>query len=273
MNLLRLTGSSRRRPARPWRPARRSRAGCGGPGHLRLRGSLPGDLAERRLGGKLPLVSDPPEPGIQRLRVGDHVGHRQAMERGELPVGRLSGRREQHRRPEALGQHPQRRQDRQQQPVRQRLHLIQHQHRAGQPVQLAYGRWPVVKQRLEQLHGRGDHERCVPVLRRQPAPPGPAVPAFVEISPTVVFQHHRVFAWAVQQPPVYLGVLLGDRDERHRHHHVAEPVDPRMVQGKSPSGQGLARPGRCWQPVHPTRPGGRRHRLRVDLLAPAVRRR
>jgi hypothetical protein len=88
----------------------------------------------------------------------------------------------------------------------------------------------------------------------------------------VVLEHHRRLPAPVEQPAVYIRVLLGDRDERHRHDHLAQLVSPGMVQGEPARGQRLARAGWRREPVHAYRPGCRRYRLGIHLLPQPISR-
>nr|WP_284540040.1 hypothetical protein [Pleomorphomonas sp. T1.2MG-36] len=131
--------------------------------------------------------------------------------------------------------------DRDQERSRQRLRLVEHDHRTGDVVQFATARRSVREQALEQLHVGGDDDRRVPVLARklQLVSVGAAFLPFL-VERRMVFENSVVAEHLAED----VGRLVDHRREGDGVDDSVEPVGTGMLQREGERGQRLAAAGR-----------------------------
>ena len=230
--------------------------------------ALPGD---RGVGA--PLVAHAPQRLEEPGWVGDDLGGRHGGERVNGLEGGLGGRAEHHAHPVVLHEIAQHVEDGRQEVGRQCLRLVEDHHAAGQAVELAAPRGLVREEALEELHGGGHDDRCVPVLRGQASPRRRRIEGLVVPAPAglaVVLQDHATgIGGHLQRLAVGVGRLLGDGQEGHRHDDPPLAVVERVPQREREAGERLAAAGRDRQAKDAGRGVGRGQARRVHLGAHA----
>ena len=164
---------------------------------------------------------------------------------------------------------------------RQRLGLVEDDDAPGEVVKLARLAPAIREQALEQLHGRRDDDRRVPILGRKPLPDSGRRRAFFLFGGAafdggrMMLEHDPapVPGTPLEDLPVHLGGLLGDGRERDRYHDTPHAVLDAVAQGERHRGARLAAAGRHSQPEQAGRFGrGIQARL-VHLATDAIHRR
>ncbi len=146
---------------------------------LRLRPEQISDFRPFELWIGAPLVRHSSKPVVVLLGVLDDVCCRERREDRHGVERGLRGCREHDGRAVVLAEIAQRVEHRIEQAVRERLGFIQDDHAVCQPVNLPALAAHVRKQALEELHGRGDDDRRVPILGGQPSPDRVLVEVFL----------------------------------------------------------------------------------------------
>ena len=176
---------------------------------LRSTGDFAGDIVPASpISSRRQRDIDPIERSKKRRRVGGDLYGREAVE--HFAEGRLGRGAQNDRASVVLDQLVEDGCDRPQDAGRQRLRFVEDQHAGGEIVDLAQLRSAVREQGFEQLHGRGDDQRRVPVLARKPGTRGLLLRTRAE---RAVMLEHRVGADGL---PEDAGGLLDDAGERDR---------------------------------------------------------
>ena len=155
---------------------------------------------------------------------------------------------------EPLAEPRKRRQRRYRQVRRQCLHFVKQDNAPGKPVQLSARRWAICHERFKALHARRQHDRCVPVLRKQPRETFALVcrvgsgrrytRGWVNVA---VILNDKVIGktlFATKQAAVNRRRLLDNVEKRHHKDNAAEAVLDGVTQGEGQHRERLARPRR-----------------------------